>query len=106
MNTCEQQAFSKWSDWPRWIQILVIIAAINFVAYIIINLRIGGDAWNGYKKDGLFYLGSHGRYTEVPENLWVYSYFHTIALWTTHASVFIAAAILLSTKRSKGIGKV
>jgi hypothetical protein len=99
MNIREQPAFSKWRDCPRWLQVLAIIAVINFATYIIVDMRIGGDAMNGYIQNGSYYLGSHGRYTVVTKTIWTYSYYHTIAVWITHGSVAIGVAILLNTKR-------
>ncbi len=75
----------------------VAIAIVNFAAFIIINICIGGDAINGHVTDGHYYLGSHGRYTEVSRAVWTYSYYHTVSMWITHLSVFILAAIFLNT---------
>jgi hypothetical protein len=75
----------------------VVLAAVNFAAFIIINICIGGDAINGHVKDGHYFLGSHGRYTEVSRAVWTYSYYHTISMWITHSSVFILGAIFLNT---------
>lgn len=73
------------------------MAIVNFAAFIIINIYIGGDAINGHVTDGHYFLGSHGRYTEVNRAVWTYSYYHTISMWITHLSVFVLLAIFLNT---------
>jgi hypothetical protein len=48
---------------------IIWIGVLNFVAFVIIAMNIGGDALNGYEDSGRFYLSSHGRPVEVPEAL-------------------------------------
>jgi hypothetical protein len=74
-----------------------VLAFVNFASFWFIAVYIGGDAINGYAKDGHYFLASHGRFTEVSSAVWTYSYYHTISTWVTHASVFILLAIFLNT---------
>jgi hypothetical protein len=74
-----------------------VLAVINFATFISINIYIGGDALNGHMIDGHYFLGSHGRYTEVSRAIWTYSYYHAVSMWITHVSVFILLAIFLNT---------
>jgi len=74
-----------------------ILAGINFATFIIADICFGGDALNGYAKDGHYFLCSHGRYTEVSEVLWTYSYYHAISVFVTHGLVFALAALFLTT---------
>jgi hypothetical protein len=76
---------------------VVVLAAVNFATFIIINMYIGGDAINGHVTDGHYFLGSHGGHTEVSKAVWTYSYYHTISVLITHLSVFILAAIFMTT---------
>ena len=96
-----RQPISKWQDFPVWLRILAIVALVNFFVFWLIAVKSGGDAWNGYQKDGHFYLGSHGAYTEVTQSFWSYSYNHFIATWITHGAVFIGMAIFLNRKLTK-----
>ena len=73
------------------------IAFINFSFFIAVNECIGGDAINGYMKDGHYFSGSHGAYTEVSKAVWTYSYYHTVSMWVSHSLVFILAAIFMMT---------
>jgi len=99
-NSPSDYRISRWRFTKRARYIFVpvfILAIVNFAAFIIINIYIGGDAINGHVTDGHYFLGSHGRYTEVNRAVWTYSYYHTISMWITHLSVFVLLAIFLNT---------
>src|SRR5207248_8596590 len=92
---------SRWTFTLRRILIFIpifVIAFINFTVYWVAALCLGGDALNGYARDGHYYLGSHGAYTEVSRAVWRYSYCHTISTWVTHGLVFITGAIVFSRR--------
>jgi hypothetical protein len=82
----------KWILYP-----LFIIAFINFAVFWVGAVCLGGDAINGYARDGHYFLSSHGSCTEVSPAVWHYSYFHTISVWATHGLTFATAAILFMT---------
>jgi hypothetical protein len=82
----------------KWIFIPVaVIATINFMAFWILGVYLGGDAISGYSRDGQYFLCSHGVYTEVSQTVWRYSYLHTVSVWVTYPLIFISAAILFLT---------
>ena len=77
-----------------------ILAIVNFFSFIAIDLYLGGDALNGYAKDGHYFLysqTSHTRYIEVSRAMWTYSYWHAISVFITHGLVFIFVAIFMNT---------
>ncbi len=76
---------------------VTILAFVNFFTFIFIDLYLGGDALNGYARDGHYFLCSHGRYTEVSRDVWTYSYWHAISIYVTHGLVFVSGAIFLNT---------
>jgi len=53
----------------RWAAILgaalLLVAAVNFTAFFVAALALGGDAINGKAEGGRYYLSHHGKYTEV-----------------------------------------
>jgi hypothetical protein len=55
---------------------VVAVACVNFVTFLGTSLFLGGDALGGKIENGLYYLGSHGRYTEVSEQVFEYSEAH------------------------------
>lgn len=66
----------KWSDLPRWLFRACIVAGGNFALFAAITFASGGDALNGEEKGGRYFLGSHGRYTEVAKSFYYFSYIH------------------------------
>jgi hypothetical protein len=58
----------------RW----ALLAFVNYVAFVLAAVMIGGDAINGmkYTADGAFYLALHGAPTEVHPGVWLYSIAH------------------------------
>jgi len=76
---------------------IAILAGVNFISFLAISIYLGGDARNGHIKNGHYFLGSHGKYTEVGQTVWNYSYWHATSILATHCSVFIVGALLLYT---------
>jgi hypothetical protein len=74
-----------------------VLACVNFFCFFFIAIYLGGDALNGYARDGHYFLCSHGRYTEVSGTVWTYSHWHAISVIVTHVSVFVLAAVFLNT---------
>jgi hypothetical protein len=55
----------------------------------VIAVLSGGDALNGKKEGGRYFLMSHGHYTEVSERFFEYSSIHASSVWITHpAAIF------------------
>jgi hypothetical protein len=54
---------------------------------------------NGRVVDGHYYLGSHGRYVEVSQGLFTYSYYHALSVGFGIA-IFFWAAWKLSQRNS------
>ena len=85
----------------RYIYVSVfIIAFVNFIAFWLIAVYLGGDAVNGKIADGHFYLSSHGKLTEVSEALWNYSRWHVYSTWVTHSLAFLAAFLYFRARKS------
>ena len=72
----------------------LLIAMLNFFAFWYGALILGGDAFNGKEDGGRFFVGMHGKYTEVTEGVYRYSRFHFLSLLVTHSSGMIAGLIL------------
>jgi hypothetical protein len=78
-------------------KIIGSIGIINFALFFVIALLIGGDALNGKVEAGHYYLGNHGKYTEVSFIVYAYSTFHTVSLFFTHPLAMIAGLIYFIT---------
>src|SRR5262249_832635 len=51
---------------------ILLIAMLNFLTFWYGALILGGDAGNGKKDGGRFFVGEHGKYTEVTEGVYRY----------------------------------
>ena len=76
---------------------MAAVAVNNFLMFWIGAVLLGGDALNGKVENGHYFLGSHGRFTEVSFDVFTYSQWHTRSVFVTH-SLFFAAAWLLSRR--------
>ena len=73
----------------------IVIAAVNFISFIVETQRLGGDALNGYEREGHFYISSHGDTKEVDERTWRYNRIHAISVFLTHPLGMLAMGYLL-----------
>ena len=71
---------------------ILILCLLNFVAFGVGSVVIGGSAANGSIKDGRYYVSEHSKDTEVTEKIWVYSLWHSRSLFLSHP---LAMALLL-----------
>jgi hypothetical protein len=80
---------------------LLFIAFINFAAFCIVAVSIGGDAINGRIENGHYYLASHGQLTEVSPEVWTYSKYHAISVFITHPIGILVGGGLMEYSRRK-----
>ena len=66
------------------------VAIVNFIAFVIIAILIGGDTVNGKIESGHYFLASHGGLTEVSARVFTYSQWHARSLFVTHPLGMIA----------------
>ena len=57
------------------------LAIINFVSFLASTIYLGGDALSGKIENGHFFLSSHGRLTEVNEDVFEYSKCHGLSVF-------------------------
>ena len=72
---------------------MMVIGALNFLSFMIVQARLGGTAMNGKTDGERYYLGNGGRYTEVSRSVFDYSTFHGISVSVTHPMMFIGAFV-------------
>jgi len=79
---------------------LIFLGLGNFLVYAVVYAIIGGDAPNGYIRDGTYYVRGHfvhraiGYEQDVPKWVWAYSYVHSISIWPSIATVLLAMLVL------------
>lgn len=96
----------------KYLHPIFILAFINFAVFLVVASKIGGGADNGRVVGGRYFLGDHGRYTEVSRAVYNYSLIHGASTLITHALFFGGMFVLMSLGRlyerpsAKGIGEV
>ena len=85
---------SNRSKWVLYTTLAVVFP--NFLIFILGSMYLGGDALNGYAKDGHYFLCAHGSCTEVVKPLWTYSYWHALTAMNGILLVFIELAIFVT----------
>jgi hypothetical protein len=73
---------------------IVIICILNFVAFGIGSAVLGGTADKESIGEGKYYVSNHGKKTEVTEQTWKYSRWHTRSLIVTHPLAMILFLLL------------
>lgn len=73
---------------------ILILCILNFVAFGVGAMVLGGSAANGIVRDGRYFLSEHGKETEVSKEVWTYSLWHSRSLFVTHPLAFILFMIL------------
>jgi hypothetical protein len=95
--------YSSWRDWPVWLHAIAIFTLVNFFVFLYFGEKYGGDAWNGYSRDGQYFLGYKGSYIEVSRDIWLYSYYHTLLVLLSVVATFIGAAIVINRDGSREV---
>ena len=90
--------YSRWRDWPVWLRAIGIFTWVDFFVFIYFANKYGGDAWNGYARNGQYFLGNKGTYIQVSRDIWIYSYYHVLVVWLSFAATFIGAAIVITRR--------
>jgi Ca2+/Na+ antiporter len=75
--------------------IAIAIGFANFVAFVVIAERIGGDALTGYHTPGHWYLKHKGQFVEVTQKVFQYSQIHALSTIITHIIALCAMLYLV-----------
>ena len=83
----------------KLLPLLALVVAVtcfgNFLWFMSESSRLGGDAGSGYVRDGRYFVGSHGSYSEVTQQQYEWSQVHAQSIWVTHPLGMLAMAYLL-----------
>ena len=80
----------------RMWSLLLLGCCLNFLAFWIIAVSIGGSAQLGEVRAGRYFLGDHGNLTEVRSWIYWYSWVHTGSLALTFPLWLVAEVIVRS----------
>jgi hypothetical protein len=82
------------ADRRRWfLQGVFVVCMLNFAAFLLVAMSIGGDAVNGRQSAGHYFVASHGKLTEVSRAVWMYSRAHSYSLFVTHPIGILAVVL-------------
>lgn len=84
--------------------ILIGIATLNFIAFFIVAICVGGDAINGKTEGGHYFVADHGKLTEVSRALWIYSRIHACSVMVTYPVAIVFGGGMLAYARMKEKG--
>jgi hypothetical protein len=62
----------------RWL-LVEGLCLLNFLSFFVVGLTIGGAAPIGRLDGSHFYVGNHGRFSEVSQAVYSYSWFHALS---------------------------
>lgn len=79
--------------------IFIGVGIVNFTAFVIFCLMIGGDADIGFEKNGQYYVQNHGVSTRVSEHVWQWNRLHAKSLAITHLLFFAGVVGVQIDKR-------
>jgi hypothetical protein len=88
-------AYSKRAKWVMYPT--TALAMINFFAFVIGSVYLGGDALNGHVHAGHYFVCAHGSCTEVSRTVWHYSYWHAYASFGGILLMLAETALFLNT---------
>jgi hypothetical protein len=85
----------------RLLQFVFVLGIVNFAAFWIGAVYLGGDAISGRISGGHYFLSSHGHLTQVSESVFTYSKWHARSVFITHPLAILCAWLSSRNQRSK-----
>lgn len=89
-----------WKTSYRVCFVLFFLGWLNFIAFWLAAVALGGDAISGKIESGHYFLSSHGHLNEVSRRVFAYSRFHTYSVFITHPLALLAGYIGCRIKKS------
>lgn len=75
--------------------VMVAMAAYGVISFVGETQELGGAALSGYVQDDHYYVGNHGRYTEVTAEQWEMSRWHEIRMFVMQPIALVAMGFLV-----------
>jgi hypothetical protein len=74
------------------VKAIALPGVADFVLFVLGAAYFGGDALNGYRKGGCYFLGLHsnGPFTEVKRGVFLYSQWHAATLIAIIVAMLVA----------------
>jgi hypothetical protein len=75
--------------------LLVLVGTINFLWFLLECRSLGGDALNGFERDGHFFVVRGTQSREVESGAWHWNRLHAVSLFVTHPLGIISILYLI-----------
>ena len=79
---------------------LGVLYLINFASFAIVAGHIGGSADMAQSGAGHYYVSAHGHYTEVSHKVYIYSFWHWLAVVVNFAAFGLSAVVAGLSRKS------
>ena len=80
---------------------IIWLGVLNGLSCLVVYQFIGGDAVNGCRADGHYFLNDHGRLTETSRAVWIYSCVHIYSNFITSPLIGLASFMLAKDDRER-----
>lgn len=74
--------------------LLLVVAVLNAVAFVVTTIVLGGSALAGKVDGGKYYVGEHGQYTEVSQEVWTLSLYQGYSYYAVPGVVFVLLCLI------------
>jgi hypothetical protein len=85
-----------------WLATFFVACWLNFFVFFLTSLLIGGSGSIGKIQDGKYYVGNHGKYTEVSQAMFEFSRIHG----TFSIIILVTALLIVLLSRRKTSGSI
>lgn len=84
MISYKDKRFEHYLSLSKLCKIMMMIALLNFLLFMLFSSYLGGDAINGFQKNGEYYVSYGHTNTEVSRLLWILNTIHFFSVIITH----------------------
>ncbi|HXB58864.1 MAG TPA: hypothetical protein VNU95_04845 [Candidatus Acidoferrales bacterium] len=85
----------------RVLDVVLILCLLNWFAWGWIGDSLGGDAFQGKVEGDRYFLGSHGKVTQVSRKVYIYSVIHGYTAFTGWVVMILVVIIKLDGRNKK-----
>jgi hypothetical protein len=76
---------------------------LNFFAFFVVSMSIGGDGVGGKRENGRYYVGDHGKFKEVSRAVWLFSGCHAVSIFVTVPLAILGFLLVMWSQPTQGL---